>query len=72
MHAYLLSSEYIYKLLYKTDSKIAVKNFVFLHCRNLQLAFGSLLNTNKATVHTGDTVENPLLKLGNLDKPPVS
>ena len=60
---------------FTTDSKIAacrIVSFLFLHCRNLQLAFGSLLNTNKAPVHTGDTVENPLLKLGNLDKPPVS
>ena len=60
---------------FTTRSKIAacrIVSFIFLHCRNLQLAFGSLLNTNKAPVHTGDTVENPLLKLGNLDKPPVS
>ena len=60
---------------FTTDSKIAacrIVCFLFLHCRNLQLAFGSLLNTNKVPVHTGDTVENPLLKLGNLDKPPVS
>ena len=60
---------------FTTNNKISacrIVSFLFLHCRNLQLAFGSLLNTNKAPVHTGDTVENPLLKLGNLDKPPVS
>ena len=71
MHICCLVSTFI--RYFMTDNKIVVKNFAFLHCRNLQLAFGSLLNTNKAPpVHTGDTVENPLLKLGNLDKPPVS
>ena len=70
MHICLVSTFTHY---FMTDNKVVVKNFTFLHCRNLQLAFGSLLNTNKAPpVHTGDTVENPLLKLGNLDKPPVS
>jgi len=44
----------------------------FLPCRNLQLAFGSLMNSNRAPIHAGDTVENPLRNIAGLDNQPVS